>query len=216
MSLADNTAYVQDNLDNAGVKLEMISALEDRWRQINAMEMEEFKSASDKTTEYGKYTVAESFGVLGKYNSSTGKCDAGTPEDEEKACRAVTLTVTGPEGVLPLGPVTATRIASASGGHYLKEPDMDKGVLLGSGPWWTATMPFDGLIMAGAGACCAHNYVYLNGSVFLSCFDYTSYSNGCYNQIYAKKGDTVRGSVSQIDHPGSPSSSWAYAYPYRK
>ncbi len=113
MSLSNNTATVSESLDNAGVKLEMMSALEDRWRQINDMNLDEFKVATDKTTTYGRYTVSESFGTLGKYNSSTGKCDAETPGDDDKACRTATLTVIGPDGVLPLGPVTATRVASA-------------------------------------------------------------------------------------------------------
>ncbi len=114
MSLSNNTATVSESLDNAGVKLEMMSAMEDRWRQINDMNLDEFKVATNKTTTYGRYTVSEAFETLGKYNSSTGKCDAETPGDDDKACRVATLTVTGPDGVLPLGPVTATRVASAA------------------------------------------------------------------------------------------------------
>lgn len=113
MSLNTNVATVTNSLDNAGVKLEMMSALEDRWRQINDMNIDAFKAATNKTTKYGKYTVTESYGTLGIYNESTGNCDSGTPDDDDKACRVATLTVTGPEGVLPLGPVTATRVASA-------------------------------------------------------------------------------------------------------
>ncbi len=113
MSLSNNAADVTNSLDNAGVKLEMMSALEDRWRQINDMNIDAFKAATNKTTKYGKYTVTESYGTLGIYNENTGNCDSGTPDDDDKACRVATLTVIGPDGVLPLGPVTATRVASA-------------------------------------------------------------------------------------------------------
>ena len=89
----------------------------------------------------------------------------------------------------------------------------NKRVLLGSGARWQKEMPFDGIVEFGMGACCGHNYIYVNGPVVGDCYDYTSYSNACYGRAYAKKGDIIKSASSQIAHPKSPSASWAYAYP---
>ncbi len=100
-------------LDQLKNELEMKSALEDRWRQINDMSLDEFKSASDKTTDYGKYKISEAFGALGTYNEN-GTCSGGEPSDSsKKACRVATLTVKDKDGNSVLGPISATRVASA-------------------------------------------------------------------------------------------------------
>ncbi len=119
MSINQNIGQAENRLENIGTKLEMQSALEDRWRQINDMSLDEFKAASDKITDYGKYKISESFGVLGTYNSD-GTCSGEEPNDEtKKACRIATLTVQDKDGNPVLGPVSATRVASASGGDGL-------------------------------------------------------------------------------------------------
>ncbi len=216
MSLSDNTASVSDSLDNAGIKLEMISALEDRWRLINDMNIEAFKVATDKTTKYGKYTVSESYGALGIYNEDTGNCDSGTPGDNDKACRVATLTVTGPENVLPLGPVKATRVASSSGGKFLREPDFSSSKYLISGKNWSYTLEEDGWVEAYTSHCCSSGYVQQNGRTIVALLNdpSTSYSDSDQVLVPAKKGDVFVGRVTMSSH-GSGSNS-LYFYPYRK
>ena len=78
--LSNSAAGLNEGLSNTSIRLEMLSAMEDRWHQINDMDVSEFKNlTSDKETKHGKFTVKESFGAVGKYNASTGQCDAGTP-----------------------------------------------------------------------------------------------------------------------------------------
>ncbi len=95
-------------------QLEMQAVMEDRWHIINDMSIDQLKTATTKTTTYGKYTVKEEYAAAGKYNATTGACVAGTASGTEQLCRQVTLTVTGPEGTTPLGPVKAIRVASPS------------------------------------------------------------------------------------------------------
>ena len=113
-SLTNSAAGLKEGLENTSLRLEMVSAMEDRWHQINDMDVAEFKAlTSAKETKYGKFTVKESFGAVGKYNASTGQCDAGTPGTGDRACRVATLTVTSEDGTATLGPVQAIRVATS-------------------------------------------------------------------------------------------------------
>lgn len=114
ISMTETVATNERKVADIGIQLEMQSALEDRWHIINDMSIDQLKAATTKTTTYGKYTVKEEYKAAGKYNTSTGACVAGTPSASEQVCREVTMTVTGPAGTTPLGPVVAIRAATPS------------------------------------------------------------------------------------------------------
>ena len=119
MSLSSNVANVSTQLNDVTTKLEALSVLEDRWRQINDMNIDEFKTATTKTTDYGKFKVTEQYSTgVGIYQSN-GTC-SGTYVDNgtNRACRKVTLTVQDAAGNVISSAGPATRVASAdnSGG----------------------------------------------------------------------------------------------------
>lgn len=115
MSMTQTVATHERKVADIGIQLEMQSVLEDRWHIINDMSIDQLKAATTKTTTYGKYSVKEEYKAAGKYNASTGACAAGTtPSSSEQLCREVTMTVTGPAGTTPLGPVVAIRAATPS------------------------------------------------------------------------------------------------------
>ncbi len=114
MQMTQNIAANERSVAALGAQLEMQAIMEDRWHIINDMSIDQLKAATTKTTTYGKYSVKEEYATAGKYNASTGACASGTASGTEQLCRQVTLTVTGPAGTTPLGPVKAFRVATPS------------------------------------------------------------------------------------------------------
>lgn len=114
MHMTQNIAANERSVAAIGSQLEMQAVLEDRWHIINDMTIDQLKAATTKTTTYGNYSVKEEYATAGKYNASTGACVAGTASGTEQVCRQVTMTVTGPAGTTPLGPVVAIRVATPS------------------------------------------------------------------------------------------------------